>query len=186
MTMKTSTSKLAIVVVAATLAIAASPAGALVLPPVPPLPPLLPLLAVPHLVTHLLESLVPPLVVAPEAWCDDGYYGPQGYYSHQGYYGPQGYYSHQGYYRPQGYYGSQGYYGHQGYTPREDRMRYPVRSMVPAPRVAPRTWNDSRSYGSQRYTRGQERRVAGPREVRPQSRNGDRRGHSEYGDRRWR
>jgi hypothetical protein len=171
--MTKNTSRLAAVIFAATLAMAASPAGAVVLPPLPPLPPLLPLLAVPHLVTHLLESLVPPVVVAPEAWCNDGYYG------HQGYYGPQGYYGHQGYYAHQGYYGSQ------GYTPRGDRMRYPVRSMVPAPRVAPRTWNDPRSYGSQHYARGEERRVAGPREVRPQSRNGERRDHGENRD-RWR
>jgi len=75
-------------------------------------------------------------------------------------------------------------YGSQRYTRREGRAPYAVRSMVPAPRVAARTWNDPRSYGSQRSTRGQERRIAGPREVRPQSRNGERRGHGEYRDRR--
>lgn len=59
-------------VLTAALAMAASPTAAAV-------PPVLPLLALPHLVSHLLRSLVPPLLVASQTWGDQEYYGPRRY-----------------------------------------------------------------------------------------------------------
>src|SRR5208337_2103169 len=83
-----------------------------------------------------------------------------------------------------------------------------LRSLVPPLLVAPQTWSGQECYGPRRYTRGEDRRFAGPQPVRrefygPRSqtrgeargfarpdqgrhndRHVDRRGYSGYGDRR--
>ena len=129
MPMRTGTSRLAAGVVAAALAMAASPARAVVLPPVPPLPPLLPLLALPHVVGDLLRSLLLPLVVAPQMWSDE-WSDPE-------------------------FCGSRRYAYDYGYDYGEDRVAYmAVRPMRAPLWVAPRMWNDRGSYGYQGYAHG--------------------------------
>ena len=176
----TNTSRLAIVVVAAALAMAASPVaaqewersnarydGAVVLPSPPALPPLPALPALPALPPLPALPGLPPLPALPyvvphllRSLVSSLRVAPQ-IWSDQEYYGPR------------------------RYIRGEERVPYLVRPQMPALRVAPRAWSNREVYAPRRYIRGEDRRFAVREEARRNRRYVERRGYREYGD-RWR
>jgi hypothetical protein len=203
----TSTSRLAIVVIATTLAMGASLATAQEaergfrrrngaaglpslpslsslpsprLPGLPSLPLLPPLPSVPQLVSHLLRPLAPLLQVAPLVWGDGELCGPRVRTR-----GEDRRFAGAGEWRRYGWYGEHtGRLEYRQLPPPPYRGPQLLRPQRPSLRDAPRAWSDREVYGSRRHPRDEGRRLAAPAERRRSDWQSGRRPDGQYGDRR--